>query len=288
MHKLKCKIPRFLSRWMRRRRLPFLCVVFVSCFLPCRTEADGPKNISFDESYDPFYQEQFHALMALAKEVVPRAYQEITRQWGLPEDYGLRHPLLVQVKSIPSDTLRSWKAAYVQPVGRGDQFHQFLVIDIECYLQNPHEDLQMVIRHEMAHVIVMDLETGPKSLPIPAWFNEGLAQSVTAEGRKRVQAEIVEASRSGEPPILCDLDGSVDEFAHGPFNAKCYAQYYLTVQHLRQIGGPQTVPKFLIALLEGRSVNDLMPWIAGVKWPAFEEDSEQYVEDVFSGSKPVP
>ena len=171
------------------------------------------------------------------EEVPLPPYAAITTQWNLHYP-GLLHPLTVQAKEIPSDTLRRWKVAYVQPIGRGDDLRQFLVLDIGNYIQNPHINYNLIVMHEMAHVIIGDVEAGPRALPVPAWFNEGYAQSVTTEGHWRVQEEIAEIHRTGEPALECDIDGPVDEFAHGPFNAKCYSEFYLSVQYLRQPGRP--------------------------------------------------
>src|SRR5258708_3468266 len=170
-------------------------------------------NVTYDPEYDVFYQQQFHPLFDRIQTSVPRAYERVTRMWGL--DYpGLLHPLTVQVKQIPSDTLRRWKAAYVEARGQGDSLRQTLVVDIGCYMQNPHEDLDRLVTHEMAHVILQDVQAVPQAAPIPAWFNEGLAQSVTREGHQRVRADREMLGDSGESLVLCDLDGPVDEFAH--------------------------------------------------------------------------
>jgi hypothetical protein len=245
------------------------------------------ENVSFDEERDGFYQEPFYALLSLAKKAVPRAYSDITAQWNLRYP-GLLHPLTVQVKEIPSDTLRRWKVAYVQAEGRGNGLRQSLVLDIGNYVQDPHVNYDMIVMHEMAHVIIGDLEAGPAALPIPPWFNEGYAQSVTIEGRWRVKEEMSEIQRTGEPALACDIDGPVDEFAHGPFNAKCYSEFYLSVQLLRRMGGPSTLFKVLSGLRQGTSMSDLIYSLTGKDWPAFKSDAERYVQNVLAGAAPIP
>jgi hypothetical protein len=253
--------------------------------------ADHPlSNVTFDDDHDVFYQEQFHTLQAHAKEAIPRAYKSVIQQWNLRDTGGLVHPLTVQIKKLDSDTLVRTKVAYVQPQGFGSGLQQFLVIDIGCYMQHPDEDIDSILTHEMAHVILLDIESEASAAPIPPWFNEGLAQSVTSEGSKRVRTDIMWRHRSGAPLLLCDLEGPVDEFGHGPFNLNggCYPEYYLAVQRLKQLGGPQTLPKVINGLRQGTKMPDIIASITGMDWPSFKKEVNQYSTAVFEGEKPVP
>ena len=245
-------------------------------------------NLTFDEEYDVFYQEPFHVILPRAKDIVPRAYRRVIRQWGLEDSGGLGHPLLVQIKQLNSKTIRRWEAAYVESRGSGNNLRQSLVIDIGAYVENPDEDLNLVITHEMAHVSLMDVIAGPQAAPIPPWFNEGLAQSVTREGRDRVKADIASLRQTDAHLLLCDLDGPLDEFAHGPFNGGCYPEFYLAVRRLEQLGGPQTLRKAITGLRQGVKLPDLTPSLTGMDWSFFKREAEHYTDDVFAGLKPVP
>ena len=130
--------------------------------------------------------------------------------------------------------------------------------------------------------------TGPQAAAIPPWFNEGLAQSSTPEGHDRARGDIQGLAYSGLEPVLCDLDGPVDEFAHGPFNGKCYPEFYLAVQRLKQLGGYDLIPKVIRGLRNGTKLPDLMPSLIGKDWPAFKQDAEDYTSKVLAGLKPVP
>src|SRR5439155_22336992 len=133
-----------------------------------------------------------------------------------------------------------------------------------------------------------DVQASPGAAAIPAWFNEGLAQSVTTEGRQRVEGDINALEDSGESLLLCDLDGPVDEFAHGPYNASCYPEYYLAVQRLKQRGGTRVLSKILQGLQHGTKLPELLPSLTGMDWPVFEKDVENYTRDVFSGVQSIP
>lgn len=274
------------------RNAGFLLWIALVFLIPILGRADnsssgGPLNVTFDEDYDLFYQEPFHVLMGRAKHIIPQAYQNLTRQWGLRYP-GLLHPLTVQVKKLSSDTLRHWQAAEVQQEWVGSRLRQTLILDIGCYLQNPREKIDLILTHEMAHVLLADLAADPTAVPIPPWFNEGLAQSVTDEGQSRVRQDLIEVDLYGVSPVLCDLEGPVDEFAHGPFNARCYPEYYLAVQRLKQLGGPQTLAKVITGLQQGTKMPVLIESITGLTWPSFKKDADRYSREVLDGAKPIP
>ena len=176
-------------------------------------------------------------------------------------------------------------------VGAGDQIKQYLVIDLGTYIQYPQEDVRRMLTHEMAHVILNDSTAGAKATAIPRWLHEGLAQSVTGEGHEAVQKMFAYwkgADGQLSDVGLCDLDGAVDEFAHGPDNAYCYPEYYLAVQRLRQLGGPHTLPILLKGLREGMSINDLIERLAGLDAAAFQAAVQRYASDIFSGRRKIP
>lgn len=256
--------------------------------LPTLVLAEALKNVTFDESYDPFYQEQFHHLLPRIKAAVPRAYHHVVKLWSLEDQEGLQHPLKVQIKEVPSKTLGRWEAGFVEARGSGSQLQQKLVIDIQSYMQHPEEDLNVLVTHEMAHVVLMDVISGSQAASIPPWFNEGLAQSTTREGFDRVKNDIRNLSVSGLKPIVCDLEGPIDEFAHGPFNGGCYPEFYLAVRRLEQKGGRDTIPKIIRGLREGTPLRDLIQSLTHMDRTAFREETAQYTADVLAGVKPIP
>jgi len=261
-------------------------VAEVALTLPLATPArcDAPVNISFDQDFDPFYQEQVHALLRQAEAIIPQAYNRITKAWHL--DYqGLRHPLLVQFKETPSQTLRRLEVAYLQTDGAGDQIRFTLVVDLGAYLQDPTEDLHVILTHEMAHAILHDYVLGPKASAIPTWFDEGMAQSVTRQGQDQVRQDAKELRASGRPLFLCDLTAPVDEFAHGPFNFGCYSEYYLAVQRLLHLGGPKALDKILPGLRDGKPLVDLIHEITKLDWASFQKDAARYTETVLTASR---
>ncbi len=181
-------------------------------------------NLTYDETYDGFHRKEFDELLAKAKNTIPKAYRTITRRWGYADRQdGFVHPIIVQVKDLPSASLDSPLGGYVHSQGYGTGLRQNYVIDIVSQIKHPDSYTEGLFMHETAHAVLRDVvDQGPPRI-IPAWFNEGLAQSVTQEGYSRVRMDFQKWGHSDAKALLCDLDSPVDEFAHGHFG--CYTAW---------------------------------------------------------------
>jgi len=161
-------------------------------------------------------------------------------------------------------------------------------MDLGTYLEHPQEDIQKMLHHEMAHVILNDAVSGKM---VPRWFHEGLAQSVTSEGHQTVQKAFAywkwSDGRLSEVG-LCDLNGAIDEFAHGPDNGYCYPEYYLAVQRFRQLGGPKALLLAIDDINAGRSFNEILPAVTGLDAATFQADVERYANEIFNNRRPIP
>ena len=249
-----------------------------------RAETIG--SIQFERSYAGPHPEEFAELLSDAKVVVPGALAYITGQWGLPNT--LHNPFLVTITDVPSKDQARPMAAYVRSVSYGSEVRQVLVIDLQHHLLYPGENLDNIIYHEMAHAVLRDATAGPGTAPIPAWFNEGLAQSVTTEGTERTQEDFKRWGHSDARGVLCDLNGAVDEFLHGEQNFGCYTFFYLSVKRLVQLGGKDTIPKIISGLRDGIALPELIRRTTSLEWPSFQHEAERYALDVFAGNQPIP
>ena len=155
-------------------------------------------------------------------------------------------------------------------------------------MQNPTENLDNLLYHEMAHAILQDVVTSPGAAGIPQWFNEGLAQSVTPEGHDRTAETFKRYGHSDVRALLCDLNGGVDTFFHGEYNFGCYTQYYLAVQRLIQLGGKDAIVTVITGLHNGVPLPGVILQVTRLDWSAFQHEIERYTRDVFSGNVPIP
>jgi hypothetical protein len=251
---------------------------------PARGEMIG--SIQFQESYAGAHPQEFAQLLDQAKILVPGALAYITGQWGLPNT--LRQPFLVTLIDAPSKDPARQMAAYVRAVTSGDALRQVMVIDLEHHLLYPNDNLDNLIYHEMAHAVLRDVVTNPAAAPIPTWFNEGLAQSVTPEGTQRTQEDFKRWGHSDARAVVCDLNGKVDEFLHGEQNFGCYTYFYLSTKRLVQLAGKDAIPKIIAGLHDGVSLPEMIRRLTALDWPAYQHEAERYTRDVFAGNQPIP
>ena len=239
--------------------------------------------ITYAPNDDIFYQEQYRDLFAKTSLGIKSAIQTVleseifSKSLGLKLDYQFQFPILVTIKVVPEDSLYK---ALVATAGWGQaEAHppHELTLNIEAFIQNPGEEgeIQHVLDHEMAHMVLADFMGGEsQSYTVPSWLNEGMAQSVTSEGHKRVSDLATSLGGMESMLISCQLDGPIDTFAHGEANFSCYPEYYLAVQRLKQIGGPYAVGKIVFRVTKiTPSADDR--WIHPVDEIGYEFHSSQ-------------
>ena len=140
----------------------------------------------------------------------------------------------------------------------------------------------------MAHAVLRDAVANQGAAPIPTWFNEGLAQSVTSEGTARTQEDFKRWGHSDARAVLCDLNGKIDEFLHGEQNFGCYTYFYLSAKRLIQLGGKDTVPKIISGLSGGIPLPEIIRRLTSLDWPSFQHEAERYALEIFAGNQPIP
>jgi hypothetical protein len=243
-------------------------------------------SIHFLESYAGAHPQEFSDLLAQVKSIVPSALAYITQQWRLPNT--LHNPIVVRITDNGSTIPGRPVSAYVRTVRAGDVVRQELVVDLTHHLMYPQENLEAVLYHEMAHVVLQDGVTSAAAAGIPQWFNEGLAQTATTEGHDRTVADFQRYGHTEIHEVLCDLNGNVDEFYHGEYNFGCYTQYYLAVRRLTAKGGKDAIAKLINGLHSGVPLPTLIAQTTSLDWPAFQRDVAQYTRDVFNSKEPIP
>lgn len=264
---------------------PLVGTVLTLSYAPTAT-AETIGSIQFEESYAGPHHVEFADVLSQSKIVVPGAVAYITGQWGLPNT--LHYPFLVTISDVPSKDQSRVMAAYVRAVTYGNELRQVMVIDLEHHLLYPNDNSDNLIYHEMAHAVLRDVVFGLGAAPIPTWFNEGLAQSVTTEGTQRTQEDFKRYGHSDARAVVCDLNGQVDEFLHGEQNFGCYTYFYLSTKRLLQLGGKDSIPTIIAGLHGGIPLPTIIQGLTKLDWAAFQREAERYTLDVFAGNQPIP
>ena len=122
----------------------------------------------------------------------------------------------------------------------------------------PHNSLEDVLRHEVAHVLIA---RSAVRQPVPRWFNEGLAMAAERERRFQDQTQLLYQLVSGEQTSLFALDrlfsGGRDE------QTRAYALAGAIVDKLRELRGPDVCARILNRMGGGASFESAFREITG-------------------------
>ena len=121
----------------------------------------------------------------------------------------------------------------------------------------PHDTLEDVMRHEVAHVLI---SRAARDHPVPRWFHEGLAMAAERpwglEDRSRVIWELV----AGPRLTVHDIDRLFDI---EPARPRAYALSAAIVREVIRQNGGGSPAAILRALGEGASIDDAMRRVTG-------------------------
>jgi hypothetical protein len=178
---------------------------------------------------------------------------------------GLRRPgapvrlVLAERGSQLEAQAPSWAAGYAQ--GRSG-----VVVLMPWRVSSyPDDTLESLVQHEVTHVLVARAAGG---MPVPRWFNEGLAMAAghawSLEDRARTTLDLV----AGGGGSLAELDRG---FTQGASQARgAYALSYAFVRDLLREHGADAPARILAAVREGASFEDAYRQATGESLAAAE------------------
>jgi hypothetical protein len=130
----------------------------------------------------------------------------------------------------------------------------------------PHDTLEDVLRHEVAHVLITRAAGGR---PVPRWFHEGLAVAVerpwALEDRARVASALMFGPRLGLDAIGALFDGSQSAQSRG------YALSAAVVRHMIGTYGASAPADILREIASGRPFDLAVTRVTARPVPAFED-----------------
>ena len=131
----------------------------------------------------------------------------------------------------------------------------------------PHDTLEDVLRHEVAHVLISRAAAGH---PVPRWFHEGLAVAVERpwdlEDRTRLASALLFGPRLGLMEIDAHFAG--DEAAQ----QRAYVLSTALVRHLMREYGGDAPGRVLREAARGRSFDLAVASLTAQSLPRFEEE----------------
>ena len=166
--------------------------------------------------------------------------RETVRLVGL-DDPG--PPITVVVAAEDSELGRHtphWIAGFAHPPG-----HTVVLFPARS-LQYPHDSLEEVLHHEIAHVLI-DRAAG--GAPLPRWFSEGLATVAERQLGREDRRQLAIALTTRGPIAMADVDGW---FGRGPPDAsRAYAVSAAFVRDLLDVHGPEAAARVLTLVADG-------------------------------------
>jgi len=170
---------------VRAAVLTLFCLLAVPAFAqqPPSLEIEAPPELASSrarlESYDP------------------RPLAEIVRVIGLDQPGPPMHVVLAAENSDWSRQVSPWTAGFA--IGEAG----LIVLFPSRSPSYPHDTLEDVLRHEVAHVLISRAAGGE---PVPRWFHEGLAMAVERPWGLRDRSRLATELVFGPHATLQDLD----------------------------------------------------------------------------------
>ena len=131
----------------------------------------------------------------------------------------------------------------------------------------PHDTLEDVLRHEVAHVLIARAARGQR---VPRWFHEGLAVAVERPWGLRDQSRLATELVFGPRLTIREIDGlfAGSESAQ----SRGYSLAAAVVRDLMDEHGSAAPAAILRALADGRSFDNAVAQVAGRSIQAIETD----------------
>jgi hypothetical protein len=140
---------------------------------------------------------EFAAIRARLESLAPQRLADISQFLALTDSGSVIRVVLAPESSDVARQTSPWIAGFA--VAASDTIVIFPVRSPSY----PHDTLNDVLRHEVAHILI---ERASAGRPIPRWFNEGLAMSVERNQRFEDQTQLLYQLVFGSRTSLHELD----------------------------------------------------------------------------------
>lgn len=140
---------------------------------------------------------EFAAVRTRLESLDPQRFADIVQLLGMTDAGPVIKVVLATESSDWARQVAPWIAGFA--IGASDM----VVIFPARSPSYPHDTFDDVLRHEVAHVLIRRASTG---LPIPRWFNEGLAMAAEHGWRFEDQTQLLYHLILGSRTSLGDID----------------------------------------------------------------------------------
>ncbi len=256
------------------RRFAALALLLCASATPAAAQSDDshrPIDLRYAGKYrnDPWFADQPARFRAATEEGFQRAADGL----GIDRatlDVGLFRVYMDDARSNSSTWVRVTRAWMECSGYPGDRNGIELRITTESMRNGFGADLAQGITHELTHALMR--ATCPGYRTVPKWIREGMALFVAEQGPVRVTMFLSRAKFAADPSKL--LNG-LETFG-GTHTLDDYAEDYLAMLYLEQVGGAGAVKKLQAALSTNTPWRTAVRTISGLPWPEFQRGAHAF------------
>jgi len=190
----------------------------------------------------------------------PRPLSTIVRLVGLEEPGAPMRVVLATPLSDRARPVPPWAAGYAV-VDEG-----LIVLFPSRSPMYPHDTLEDVLRHEVAHVLIGRAAGGR---PVPRWFHEGFAMAVERPWALEDRTRLVSALLFGPRLSLGDIDGLF--LGNQGQQARGYSLAAAVVRDLMREHGDAAPARILREVAKGRTFPYALASVTAQSIPTFED-----------------
>lgn len=198
------------------------------------------------------------------------------------EDLGIDFSGIIKVYLAPSARgyqemqpdrwVPSWSAGVAYPSSN------VIILKSPRAIRGGHMDLNKVFKHELTHIAVGRAFRGSER--VPRWLDEGLAMY---ESREWDLSRISTIARAVLTDSLIPLSEITTGFPEEAARAElAYAQSFYLVAFLVNKYGRESFHRFIRKYSAGKSLEDVLLSVYGLRWNMFEERWRDYLKLRFS------
>jgi len=213
------------------------------------------------ESVHLYYQESDRSFAEQAAEILLGGLP------GMQSVLGVSKVPDIHVVVAESDAIFHRLTAGTVPdwgVGAADPGSGFIFLK-SPRITAPHPDAHVIIRHELAHVLLGNATGG---VPVSRWFDEGLAQFLSGERLFRPSIRLARTFAAGRPLYLDEIDDVLTFQKERA--ALAYETAHSAVSFLIQKHGEASIQLLVGELAAGRTMDEALRTVTGQDARQFE------------------
>ncbi|MCK4352427.1 hypothetical protein KAW65_03355 [candidate division WOR-3 bacterium] len=223
-------------------------------------------------NFTVFYQPQDEKV---AREVIKFAEQELPQ---IVEDIGLKEKIKIDIYIAFSETeIKKIRNFPDWGIGCAYPSKRTIILKSPRIVKYPL-NLRTLVAHEIAHVVLGNLL---KNIPIPKWFDEGMAMY---ESREWKIGESIGLSWANFTNSLLPLSEIEQNFPYNSKEAKlAYIESFSAIAFIINEFGKESLQEIIKNTKQTNSFNQALTIVLGLNYQDFKNEWEKWVKERYTG-----